>query len=675
MVYPKVPPHKRAAAKKRASSVTAGAAARPGRIAQDNIVHLCRHAASRVMDAIVDAETGGATRKSSQTPYAPPRRPTGDLRHYTTTSSTSFGTAANSAYAHDSLRTLYPDYLRPRGARVELYHEEGPSQVEVGGPRGVRSEEVEGDALQRSGAYYADTLVEQVENSSQQAVVVLQAEQRDVVPHNNEEVISSGVNIIKNAIPLVEAVAQGRPRTNCNSDMAIVNTSTPSPVVGAERTTAAAVARSEQVGEQVQALTQRTEQEEMAGASSRAAVPGDPLERSARTATSATRLSSPPEDPGYLMLPGRRSRSFASSPRSPADSAATNALDHYLKEGAYMRSFGSLGRPQSSPQTLHNYGLPSYQTLHQNARLADGPKPSFRPGGARSPDYFGPPPKTRTIRGYIRDKNELLQEVVDLRFVNEELSKQIAVSLRDKHEAVENWQKAAGDAVAQRQKAEQCEYALQVREKELAHTQALQAETKRRLDRMDEDCRRLEAKNLEYVQDLRLIERNNDAAGRLSELRNEKLRLEEKFGVSETERLKLKQDLQKSEEKLHTAERAARNLVEKVRQLEKERMRLQKEALVRQENVQEMEGIYQQKDNTYHTQLASKQAQLDHVILEFENFKRRLSDYILRSRRVQSSPLVTLRTIEEMCFVEESFPVGYDIEGAAEQNASAKYKN
>ncbi len=33
--------------------------------------------------------------------------------------------------------------------------------------------------------------------------------------------------------------------------------------------------------------------------------------------------------------------------------------------------------------------------------------------------------------GYIRDKNELLQEVVDLRFVNEELSKQIAVSLRD----------------------------------------------------------------------------------------------------------------------------------------------------------------------------------------------------------------------------------------------------
>ncbi len=180
---------------------------------------------------------------------------------------------------------------------------------------------------------------------------------------------------------------------------------------------------------------------------------------------------------------------------------------------------------------------------------------------------------------------------------------------------------------------------------------------------------------MEYVQDLRLIERNNDAAGRLSELRNEKLLLEEKFGVSETERLKLKQDLQKSEEKLHTAERAARNLVEKVRQLEKERMRLQKEALVRQENVQEMEGIYQQKDNTYHTQLASKQARLDHVILEFENFKRRLSDYILRSRRVQSSPLVTLRTIEEMCFVEESFPVGYDIEGAAEQNASAKHKN
>ncbi len=399
MVYPKVPPHKRAAAKKRASSVTAGAAARPGRIAQDNIVHLCRHAASRVMDAIVDAETGGATRKSSQTHYAPPRRPTGDLRHYTTTTST-FGTAANSAYAHDSLRTLYPDYLRPGGARVELlYHEEGPPrQVEVGGPRGVRREEVEGDALQRSGAYYADTLVEQVENSSQQAAVVLQAEQR--VPHNNDEVISSGVNIIKNAIPLVEAVAQGRPRTNCNSDVAIVNPSTSSPVeVGAERTTAAAVASSEQVEEQVQALTQRTEQGEMAGASSRAAVP-DPLERSARTATSATRLSSPPEDPGYMMLPGRRSRSFASSPRSPADSAATNALDHYLKEGAYMRSFGSLGRPQSSPQTLHNYGLPSYQTLHQNARLADGPKPSFRPGGARSPDYFGPPPKTRTIRGY-----------------------------------------------------------------------------------------------------------------------------------------------------------------------------------------------------------------------------------------------------------------------------------
>ncbi|CAD7950054.1 unnamed protein product [Amoebophrya sp. A25] len=402
--------------------------------------------------------------------------------------------------------------------------------------------------------------------------------------------------------------------------------------------------------------------------------------------TSHSPGSSPPMQ-NYPSPPGSTARGSDSGPQQfgrypsanylhePPPSANANAMlsryvSHYsgylppdhpsrVKAGGfgsgphYTTTALSPEHPYVTPLTQHN---PPFSSSSPGA--ASG---GLHPHGVRTIRVPKPTSATaegqKSLKAYIRDKNELLQEVVDLRFVNEELSRQIAYILRDKHESHEHWTKASGDAVFFRQKAEQSEHALQIRERELAGVQALQAETKRRLEKMEEDSRHLELQNLKFAEEMRNVERNNDATERVAELQKDKLGLEELYQTAEAERQKLKGELEKAEDKLHTADRASRNLVEKVRLLEKEKTRLNKEALVRQEDFREMEGLYQSKDSTYSTQLQAKQAQLDHVQLEFENFKRRLSDYIIRSRRVQSAPAVTLRTIEDMCFVEEKFPI------------------